>query len=118
MWQKNKYSNVKTNIDGVRFDSKKEAQRYKELTILQDKGHIFGLVLQPRFLLQDKFKYGGKTYRKIEYVADFSYYRSEEPEILVIEDVKGVQTPVFKLKHKLLLNALILSNKKFRFEII
>ena len=55
------------------FDSIAESKRYKELALLQRAGEIQNLELQPRFLLQESFKKNGKTYRKIEYRADFMY---------------------------------------------
>ena len=94
----NKYRNKKVIVDGKEFDSKKEGNRYKELRLLERAGEISNLELQPRFLLQDKFKKNGKTYRKIEYVADFKYIENGKK---IVEDVKGMQTDVFKLKHKI-----------------
>ncbi len=94
----NKYRNKKVIVDGKEFDSKKEGNRYKELRLLERAGEISNLELQPRFLLQDKFKKNGKTYRKIEYVADFKYIENGKT---IVEDVKGMQTDVFKLKHKI-----------------
>lgn len=94
----NKYRNKKVIVDGKEFDSKKEGNRYKELRLLERAGEISNLELQPRFLLQDKFKKNGKTYRKIEYVADFKYIENGKT---IVEDVKGIQTDVFKLKHKI-----------------
>ena len=69
----NKYRNKKVQVDMYVFDSIRESQRYKELKLLERAGEISNLELQPRFLLQDSFKKNGKTYRKIEYIADFSY---------------------------------------------
>lgn len=69
----NKYKNKKTQVDMYVFDSIAESKRYKELALLQRAGEIQNLELQPRFLLQESFKKNGKTYRKIEYIADFSY---------------------------------------------
>lgn len=69
----NKYRNKKTQVDMYVFDSIAESKRYKELALLQRAGEIQNLELQPRFLLQESFKKNGKTYRKIEYIADFSY---------------------------------------------
>lgn len=94
----NKYRNKKVIVDGKEFDSKKEGDRYKKLRLLERAGEISDLELQPRFLLQDKFKKNGKTYRKIEYVADFKYIENGKT---IVEDVKGMQTDVFKLKHKI-----------------
>ena len=87
----NKYYNQKTKIDGINFDSKAEAKRYQQLKLMEQAGSIKDLVLQPKFLLQDKFIYKNKTYRKIEYIADFSYFSIEE-DIFIVEDVKGVKT--------------------------
>lgn len=93
-----KYKNKKTQVDMYVFDSAKEAQRYRELKLLERAGEISDLELQPRFLLQESFKKNGKTYRKIDYVADFKYTESGKT---IVEDVKGLQTDVFKIKHKL-----------------
>lgn len=94
----NKYRNKKVQIDMYVFDSIAESKRYKELILLQRVGKITGLQLQPKFLLQESFRKNGKTYRKIEYIADFMY---EENGKIVVEDVKGKETDVFKLKRKL-----------------
>lgn len=93
-----KYRAKKTKIDGIKFDSKKEAKRYIALRELEKQGNIGKLILQPRFLLQEGFRKNGKAYRKIEYVADFMY---EQDGKLIIEDVKGMKTDVYKLKQKL-----------------
>ena len=93
-----KYKKKKTQVDMYVFDSAKEAQRYRELKLLERAGEISDLELQPRFLLQESFKKNGKTYRKIDYVADFKYTENGK---IIVEDVKGLQTDVFKIKHKL-----------------
>ena len=93
-----KYGNKKVLINGIKFDSKKEANRYYELMLLQKAGIVSSLELQPRFLLQESFKKNGKTYRKIEYIADFKYIENGK---IIVEDVKGFETDVFKLKNKL-----------------
>lgn len=94
----NKYRNKKVILDGYVFDSMQESRRYKELKLLLKTGEIQDLKLQPHFLLQESFKKNGKTYRKIEYIADFQYIENGKT---IVEDVKGMQTDVFKLKHKL-----------------
>lgn len=94
----NKYRNKKVIVDEKEFDSKREGNRYKELKLLERAGEIKDLELQPRFLLQDSFKKNGRTFRKIEYVADFKYIENSKT---IVEDVKGMQTDVFKLKHKI-----------------
>lgn len=94
----NKYKNKKVQIDMYVFDSIAESRRYKELALLEKAGEIENLQLQPKFLLQESFKKNGKTYRKIEYIADFMY---EEKGKVIIEDVKGMETKEFKIKRKL-----------------
>lgn len=94
----NKYRNQKIVIDNIEFDSKVESNRYMELKLLQRAKRISNLQLQPRFLLQDSFRKNGKTYKKIEYIADFMYTENGKT---IVEDVKGMKTEVFKLKQKL-----------------
>lgn len=97
----NKYRNKKTVVDGIKFDSVKEASRYYELKELQQKGDILNLRLQPRYELQESFTHPefGKL-RAITYVADFEYCKGGK---LVVEDVKGMKTDVYKIKKKLFL---------------
>ena len=96
-----KYNARKTKLDGYTFDSKAEARRYSELKILVQAKEIYGLDVHPKFVLQGSFQYKGKTERAIVYIADFAYM---ENGVYVVEDVKGVQTPVFKLKRKMFLS--------------
>ena len=98
-----KYHNKKTFIDGIKFDSKLEAERYEQLKILERAGVIRDLELQPEYELIPSFKKNGKTWRKTVYKADFRYILVED-DITIIEDVKGstaVITDVFRLKQKL-----------------
>lgn len=99
MRRRSKYGNKKTEYDGYKFDSIIEKDRYKVLIKKQEEGLIKDLQLQKKYLLQDKFKYRGKTVRAIHYIADFYYI---ENDVEVIEDVKGgILTADFKLKQKL-----------------
>lgn len=98
----NKYNASKTVVDGIRFDSRAEARRYRELKLLQRAGEIKDLELQPSFLLVDGFKCRGKSYRDVRYIADFAYIEIKT-RLHVVEDVKGVETEVFRLKKKLFL---------------
>lgn len=91
-----KYNNSKTVVDGITFDSKKEAKRYTVLKSLQDDGYIKDLKLQVPFELVPK-QLGE---RSVRYIADFTYYDVEK-NINVVEDVKGFKTDVYKLKRKL-----------------
>lgn len=97
-----KYKNTKVEVDGHKFDSKKEAKRYEQLKALEAEGKISELELQPVFLLQDSFVCDGKKERAIKYIADFQYYDYETDQYIV-EDVKGMKTDVYKLKRKLFL---------------
>ena len=91
-----KYHNQKTTIDGIVFDSKKEAKRYTVLRSLQEGGYIRGLELQVPFELVPK----GNGERAVKYIADFTYYDIEK-QVSIVEDVKGYKTDVYKLKRKL-----------------
>ena len=98
-----KYRNTKTVIDGIKFDSKLEAERYAQLKIMERAGIIRNLELQPEYELIPSFRKNGKTWRKTAYKADFRYILVEG-DITIIEDVKGstaVITDVFRLKQKL-----------------
>ncbi len=95
-----KYRNEKVKIDGVAFDSKAEAKRYNELQLMIRAGKIADLKLQPTYELQPAFRdKHGKHQRAITYRADFAYMESGS---VVVEDVKGMETEVFKIKAKLL----------------
>ena len=95
-----KYKNHKTVVDGIEFGSRLEARRYQELKLLERAGVIQALTLQPEFELQPSFKKNGKTYRKIVYKADFSYYSVKEGKVIV-EDTKGYVTKEYAIKKKL-----------------
>ena len=98
-----KYHNKKTFIDGIKFDSKLEAERYEQLKILERAGVISDLELQPEYELIPSFRKKGKTWRRTVYKADFRYILAEDDKT-IIEDVKGsisVITDVFRLKQKL-----------------
>jgi hypothetical protein len=99
--KKHKYGAKRTEVMGIKFDSKKEANRYLELLLLQRAKEIKELELQPEFLLLPPFKYKNKSYREIKYKADFKY-KNKEGQIIV-EDVKGFKTDVYNLKKKMFL---------------
>jgi hypothetical protein len=89
-------------IDGIKFDSKREAARYSELVFLEKAGNILFLERQVPFVLQDKFEYQGEKIREIKYIADFIYIEDGKK---IIEDVKSWITqkrPDYKIKVKLL----------------
>lgn len=90
-----KYKAIKVTVDDIKFDSKLESNCYK---LLKDSNLKFDL--QPIFELQPKFKYAGKTIQPIRYKSDFLVKTDTHNYIL---DSKGMLTPEFKLKRKLLL---------------
>lgn len=102
--QRSKYHAVPTVVHGFRFASKAEAARYAELLLLGQAGQIRNLELQPRF---DLHVDGVKV---ATYVGDFRYEeRAWKPDVIwsslpewrdVVEDVKGVRTPVYRMKKK------------------
>lgn len=94
-----KYNAKKTVVDGIDFDSAKEAKRYAKLRALEDAGKIQGLRLQVPFELLPSFDCDGVKYRGMKYVADFVYYRDGK---VVVEDCKGFKTAEYKLKKKLM----------------
>ena len=93
----NKYGNIKTVVDGIKFDSKKEAKRYGELKLLEKCGEIESLKLQPKFPIVVN------DVKVCTYIADFEYIdRKRKDCITIIEDVKGVKTSIYNLKKKLM----------------
>lgn len=96
-----KYHAKKTVLDGIIFDSRKEAARYAELKLLERSGAIHNLQRQVRYELIPAQKKDGKTVeRACHYIADFVY---EEDGKTVVEDVKGFRTKEYILKRKLML---------------
>ena len=96
---KPKYHNTKTIVDGIVFDSKKEANRYKELLLLQKAGIITDLKRQVPYTLVPAFNLNKKRYRPMTYTADFVYKENGKE---VVEDTKGFRTDVYKIKKKLM----------------
>lgn len=94
-----KYHARKTTIDGIQFDSAKEAKRYEKLRDMERAGKIQGLCIQVPFELLPSFECDGVKYREMRYIADFVYYRNGKQ---VVEDCKGFKTAEYKLKKKLM----------------
>lgn len=94
-----KYSNIPTSLDGYNFDSQAEANRFAELQLLQRAGEIHSLAVHPTYQLQEPFRHQGKAIEAITYEGDFEYTENGQ---IVCEDVKGVQTEVFRIKKKLM----------------
>ncbi|MBR5678011.1 MAG: DUF1064 domain-containing protein [Paludibacteraceae bacterium] len=109
---KSKYGAKKTVVDGTVFDSKKEAKRFLELKTMEKAGIISDLQRQVKFLLipaqRDAETIGPKggkkpgrlLEREVSYYADFCY---KVDGVLIVEDTKGVRTPEYVLKRKMML---------------
>lgn len=94
-----KYHAKKTEVDGIVFDSRLEAERFQQLLLLEKAGEITALVLQPEYQILRGYinpDTGEKT-RSRFYVGDFQYIDNRTNQI-VIEDTKGMETPEFRLK--------------------
>jgi len=89
-----KYQNKKTEVDGIMFDSKKEASRYLDLKLLEQLGEIENLELQP------KYEFALNKQKICTYRADFRY--KEKNGQLIVEDVKGFKTSMYRLKARMM----------------
>lgn len=115
--RRSKYGNRKTVVDGITFDSKKEANRFRELQLLERAGKITALQRQVKYVLiptqrefsneiykkgahQGHFKPGKVLEKECSYIADFAYIQDGA---YVVEDTKGVRTDAYKIKRKLML---------------
>ena len=95
-----KYGNRKVSVNGIKFDSVREAQRYSDLLLLQRAGEISDLRLQVPFELVPKQKDSrGRVIREIRYIADFFYMEKGK---CIVEDAKGFKTKEYELKKKLM----------------
>lgn len=113
-YKSNKYSNKKVIVDGITFDSKREANRYSELLLLEQAGAISNLQRQVKYVLIPAQRepdtigarggiHKGKIIEKeCSYYADFVYFDREKQEI-VVEDTKGMKTTEYIIKRKLML---------------
>ena len=115
--RRRKYGNTKVIVDGIQFDSKREAARYQELKLLERAGVISFLQRQTKFqLIPDQHAPSNAVYTKgprkgqrkpgklleheCSYIADFCYIQNGET---VVEDAKGYRTEVYRIKKKLML---------------
>lgn len=100
-----KYRNKPVTVDGIRFDSKKEYYRWCELKQMEKAGKITRLTRQERYHFYDynDVPIAFDSNRKLTYVADFAYfYEIDGNVLLAVEDVKGMKTPVYKIKKALM----------------
>lgn len=110
--KRGKYGNRKVTVNGIKFDSQKEASRYVVLRGMLGRGEIRNLKLQPQYTLQESYVTpDGERIQAIRYVADFEYECPTAPDVTgrvywikVVEDVKGgnaTKTAQYKIKRKL-----------------
>lgn len=112
-YKSSKYGNKKIVVDGNTFDSKKEAKRYQELSLLEKAGAICNLQRQVKYTLiptqrepdvigkRGGIKKGNVIEKECAYYADFVY---EENGQTVVEDTKGMRTTDYVIKRKLMLH--------------
>lgn len=113
-----KYHSKKTEVDGIVFDSKREAQRYQQLKLMEKAGVICDLKRQVKYeLIPAQYVDGKCVERAVTYTSDFEYYILNplkhktimaDPNAKtigqhVVEDVKGMRTDTYKIKRKLML---------------
>ena len=118
IYRSNKYHSKKVTVDGIDFDSRKEARRFRELALLEQAGQISDLQRQVKFVLipaqrepNTVGKRGGiikgkLLERECSYIADYTYTDSNGK--FHVEDVKGYKGggayAVFAIKRKLMLH--------------
>lgn len=87
MRKAHKFRAKPTTVDGIRFPSKREAERYGQLKLLEKAGKIKGLRRQVAYELV----------LRVKYLADFVY---EEQGETIVEDAKGCRTREYVQKRK------------------
>jgi hypothetical protein len=93
-------------VDGIIFPSMKQAKRYAELKLLEKQGLIRGLELEPEYEIHIRSCETGQAQKVCSYFADFAYFETANGNggprtIRVVEDVKGYQTQMYRLKKKM-----------------
>ena len=101
-----KYNNIKTETNGLKFDSKKEERRYNTLKAMERNGIIQDLKMQVAFVLAPKVKFSSESRTKpaLRYVADFVYTRNGQQ---IVEDVKSIATrksDTYRIKKHLMMS--------------
>lgn len=98
-----KYSNIPAVRGDIKFASRREAARYDELVKLEAAGIISNLQLQVPFVLAPPVVIAGKKVKACRYIADFVYETAGER---IVEDVKGMVMPIYRLKRHLMKSVL------------
>lgn len=94
-----KYGNQYTVVDGITFDSKREARHWQELRLRERAGEISGLRRQVPFVLAQSVVLSGRKKPALRWIADFVYV---ENGVQVVADSKGVETDTFRIKRHLM----------------
>lgn len=99
-----KYHSRKVTVDGITFDSAKEARRYGELKLMEKAGEIYDLQRQVPFVVipVQKDENGKVIEREVKYIADFTY-KEKGSLRRTVEDTKGLKTKEYIIKRKLML---------------
>lgn len=93
--KRSKYGNKKTEVDGLVFDSQKEASRWNDLKLMERAGEIIDLKRQVNYALE----INGQLI--CSYKADFTYRKTGRRE-LIVEDAKGYRTQIYGIKKKMM----------------
>jgi len=97
---RNKFNNKKTIYNGIKYDSKREAEKAMELDMLKNGGEVLDWTPHPRYLLIPRYlNKDGKVVRPCYYIPDFWVKYKSGAEAVI--DIKGFETPEFKLKAKM-----------------
>lgn len=108
-----KYHAQAVEIDGHKFPSQHEADRYCELKLLERAGAITNLRMQVRYTLEEGHRLkNGRRLRKREYVSDFEY---DEGNRHIIEDAKGMRTREYRRKIKEFFDLYVTGREKIEF---
>ena len=97
-----KYGAKRCAWNGIKFASQAELARYLQLLEMQKRGEICGVELQPVYVLAPAVRILGEARKRpaLRYVADFRYLKASG--LAVVEDVKGLDTPVSRIKRHLM----------------
>jgi len=85
---RHKFRAIPTEVDGIKFASKKEAKRYRELRLLEKSGELLFFIRQTPWHLPGNVKY----------LSDFFCFWKDGSA--TVEDVKGMKTSMYILKKK------------------
>lgn len=95
----NKFGAIATTVDGIRFDSLKEARRWSELRLLERAGEIRNLRRQVKIpLIGQSAPLTTRTGRAMKITVDFAYEDRRIGWVEVFEDSKGMPTRDYEVR--------------------